>query len=417
MVANGSVRQRGTDGKVPEPVDGIVKASQQQAGITKTEDTKSGSNLTNLIICVSGIYAAFLTWGVLQERITTTNYGTEKHPEIFRFPVVVNTVQSLFAAILGWVYTNYTRTSKSDKPIFPSKKIFWPLALVSLTSSLSSPFGYASLAHVDYITFILAKSCKLLPVMFLHVTLYRRKYPFYKYAVVALVTAGVAIFTLHQPAGSKKKGNQSGNSTYGLVLLGINLLFDGLTNSTQDDINATFKPYSGQQMMCALNTMQTLITSLFLLLSPYIALTGLGSYVGMGNNAGELYGALAFYEKHPAILYDVLGFAVCGAVGQLFICKFKHYFFSCQYVTNANPISPVYTLSIFGSLFLVTVTVTRKMLTMIISVVWFGHSLGGMQWVGVACVFGGIGIEAELGKREKAAKEKARQVEAEKRAA
>ena len=71
-------------------------------------------------------------------------------------------------------------------------------------------------------------------------------------------------------------------------------------------------------------------------------------------------------------------------------------------------------MSIFGSLFLVTVTVTRKMLTMIISVVWFGHSLGGMQWVGVACVFGGIGIEAELGKREKAAK--ARKLEAEKRA-
>ena len=55
------------------------------------------------------------------------------------------------------------------------------------------------------------------------------------------------------------------------------------------------------------------------------------------------------------------------------------------------------------------------MLTMIISVVWFVHSLGAMQWVGVACVFGGIGIEAELGKREKAAKEKAR-LAAEKRA-
>lgn len=414
MVANGSVRQRSNNGKVSEPVDGIVKASQQHAGISKAEDKKSGSNLTNLIVCVSGIYAAFLTWGVLQERITTTNYGTEKKPEVFRFPVVVNTIQSLFAAILGYVYTRNTRTSKSDKPIFPSKKIFWPLLLVSLTSSLSSPFGYASLAHVDYITFILAKSCKLLPVMFLHVTLYRRKYPFYKYAVVALVTAGVAIFTLHQPAGSKKKGNQSGNSTYGLVLLGINLLFDGLTNSTQDDINATFKPYSGQQMMCALNTMQTLITSLFLVLSPYIAQTGLGSYVGMGNNAGELYGALAFYEKHPAILYDVLGFAVCGAVGQLFICEYMRCL--VYHCTFTDSVPTVYTLSIFGSLFLVTVTVTRKMLTMIISVVWFGHSLGGMQWVGVACVFGGIGIEAELGKREKAAKEKARKLEAEKRA-
>jgi UDP-galactose transporter B1 len=321
MASNGTIRQRTTtttNGKLPSPVDDIVQASQHQANLSKTEDKKT---VTNLIICVSGIYAAFLTWGVLQERITTTNYGTATQPEVFRFPVVVNTIQSLFAAILAYIYTRSTRTSPTDKPIFPSTKIFWPLALVSLTSSLSSPFGYASLAHVDYITFILAKSCKLLPVMFLHVTLYRRKYPFYKYAVVVLVTLGVAIFTLHQPAGSKKKGSQSGNSTYGLVLLGINLLFDGLTNSTQDDINATFKPYSGQQMMCALNVMQTLFTSLFLALSPYLAQTGLGSYVGLGASGGEIAGALAFYEKHPAILYDVLGFAVCGAVGQLFICK------------------------------------------------------------------------------------------------
>lgn len=68
----------------------------------------------------------------------------------------------------------------------------------------------------------------------------------------------------------------------------------------------------------------------------------------------------------------------------------------------------VMTLSIFGSLLLVTVTVTRKMLTMIISVVWFGHSLSGMQWLGVGLVFGGIGIEAELNKREKKAKELAK---------
>lgn len=64
------------------------------------------------------------------------------------------------------------------------------------------------------------------------------------------------------------------------------------------------------------------------------------------------------------------------------------------------------TLSTFGSLLLVTVTVTRKMLTMIISVIWFGHNLGGMQWLGVGLVFGGIGIEAELSKREKRSKAK-----------
>jgi solute carrier family 35 (UDP-galactose transporter), member B1 len=262
-----------------------------------------------------------LTWGVLQERITTTNYGTEKKPEVFKYPVVMNTVQSTFAALLGYVYVLVSRKSSSDLPIFPSRGIVWPLVLVAITSAVSSPFGYASLQHVDYITFILAKSCKLLPVMLLHVTLYRRKYPFYKYAVVALVTSGVAIFTVYQSGGSKKKKGADGNSLYGLMLLGINLLFDGLTNSTQDDIYARFRPYTGRQMMCALNMMSTVLTSCFLLLSPYIVQSGLGAQFGMDSKgAGELGDALAFVQRHPAVGWDILGFAACGAMGQVFIC-------------------------------------------------------------------------------------------------
>lgn len=47
------------------------------------------------------------------------------------------------------------------------------------------------------------------------------------------------------------------------------------------------------------------------------------------------------------------------------------------------------------------------MLTMILSVMWFGHTLSGMQWLGVGLVFGGIGVEAQLSKQEKLAKDKA----------
>ena len=56
-------------------------------------------------------------------------------------------------------------------------------------------------------------------------------------------------------------------------------------------------------------------------------------------------------------------------------------------------------------------TVTRKMLTMILSVVWFGHRLGGRQWLGVALVFGGVGPEGVIARREKAAKQKLKELE------
>lgn len=74
----------------------------------------------------------------------------------------------------------------------------------------------------------------------------------------------------------------------------------------------------------------------------------------------------------------------------------------------------VYTLATFSSLLLVTITVTRKMLTMILSVMWFGHHLVGRQWMGVGLVFGGIGAEGMITRREKLAKEKAKAVESKK---
>lgn len=46
------------------------------------------------------------------------------------------------------------------------------------------------------------------------------------------------------------------------------------------------------------------------------------------------------------------------------------------------------------------------MLTMILSVVWFGHRLSGMQWLGVGLVFGAVGAEGVMTRREKLAKSK-----------
>ncbi|KAI0200423.1 solute carrier family 35 member B1 [Astrocystis sublimbata] len=350
---------------------------------------------TQLVIAVAGIYGSFLTWAYLQEKLTTTPHGPPGQTEVFKYPVFLNTIQSLFAAATGALYLwSSTPTGAPIPPIIPSARILMPLLLVALTSSLASPFGYASLAHIDYITFLLAKSCKLLPVMFLHITVFRKRYPLYKYMVVAAVTAGVAVFTLHSgKKGGKGHASSSSatdrNSAWGLLLLGINLLFDGLTNSTQDYIFTAFQPYSGPQMMCANNLMSMAVMVTYLVLSPWLVHTGIGEWVGMdiAGSAGELDEALAFMARYPGVWSDILGFAACGAVGQVFI---------------------FYTLSTFSSVLLVTVTVTRKMFTMILSVVAFGHRLTNMQVLGVGLVFGGIGAEAAIARREKIAKEEAK---------
>ncbi|RYC61190.1 hypothetical protein CHU98_g5013 [Xylaria longipes] len=377
--------------QVAHPSNGAI-TKPAQAPVS----TKADTGVAQLVIAVAGIYGSFLTWAYLQEKLTTTPHGPPGQTEVFKYPVFLNTIQSLFAAVMGALYLWFsTPRGSSVPPIIPSSRILMPLLLVALTSSLASPFGYASLAHIDYITFLLAKSCKLLPVMFLHITVFRKRYPLYKYMVVAAVTAGVAVFTLH--SGKKGKGGHGSsssaaterNSAWGLLLLGINLLFDGLTNSTQDYIFGSFQPYSGPQMMCANNLMSMAVMVTYLVLSPWLVHTGIGEWIGMdiAGSAGELEEALAFMARHPSVWSDILGFAACGAVGQVFI---------------------FYTLSTFSSVLLVTVTVTRKMFTMMLSVVAFGHRLTHMQILGVGLVFGGIGAEAAIARREKMAKEEAK---------
>ncbi|KAL1971107.1 hypothetical protein VTN77DRAFT_58 [Rasamsonia byssochlamydoides] len=404
-----NARARHSNGHAAKPAvlaNGSAKSKpKEDAHATAAADSSPG--LIQLAICVAGIYASFLSWAVLQEAITTTPYPvrppTAEEPdpptELFTFSIVLNTIQSAFAAITGFLYL-YFSTPKGQKvpSIFPNRRILLPLILVSITSSLASPFGYASLGHIDYLTFILAKSCKLLPVMFLHITLFRKRYPLYKYAVVLLVTLGVATFTLYHPGTTKKMAasTTSGRSLYGLFLLFINLLLDGLTNTTQDHVFSSphlYTRYTGPQMMVAQNFLSTVLTVTYLLTTPYLlspsnsAIPSLLPLQIPPSASTELSSAISFLSRHPQALKDVLGFAACGAIGQVFI---------------------FYTLSKFSSLLLVTVTVTRKMLTMLLSVFWFGHSLTRGQWLGVLLVFGGVGAEGIVQRQEKKAKERAK---------
>lgn len=49
---------------------------------------------------------------------------------------------------------------------------------------------------------------------------------------------------------------------------------------------------------------------------------------------------------------------------------------------------------------LVMVTVTRKLFTMLLSVVVFEHRLTKGQWLGVGVVFAGIGVEAGMKRKD-----------------
>jgi UDP-galactose transporter B1 len=96
-------------------------------------------------------------------------------------------------------------------------------------------------------------------------------------------------------------------------------------------------------------------------------------YLALNPYSLELYDAIAFCQEHMVIVRDIFLFGLAGALGQCFIFM---------------------TLEHFGSLLLVTVTVTRKMFSIILSVLWFGHRLSFGQWGSVGLVFLAIAMEA-----------------------
>lgn len=264
-----------------------------------------------------------------------------------------------------------------SKPKGSAGRLLRLYALVALVASVAAPFGFLALSHISFPTLLLGKSCKLVPVMAVNVLLYRRKYPLHKYALVGLVTAGIWAFMAFKPAKAGKVGGRESSSLIGLVLLAINLLLDGVTNATQDHIFASFGGLDGPQMMLWMNVFSTLFTFTALIfpfsLTPSFLLPV--SALGPNPHVNELSSALSFIANHPSVKTDILLFGLSGSIGQLFIFA---------------------TLSLYGSLTLVTITVTRKMMTMLLSVFVFDHKLAKGQWAGVGMVFGAVAMEVRV---------------------
>jgi len=359
----------------------------------------------------------FLIWGIAQERLSTPFPHVQGgKPERFRSVLLMNTTQSAASAISALLYMFITRksgqtllqtlgidakpaphangtangsaklngsskangTAKHNTPVAPPTSVLLGRFLqCAVLITCASPFGFAALSHISYPTMVLGKSCKLVPVMLMNVVLYRRKFAPYKYLVVATVTAGITIFMYMGNAPAKHKGVAE-SSLWGLFLLLINLLLDGAVNSTQDEIFTKHK-VSGQQMMLWINAFSTTIT-VALMFAPLPHIPTI--HPGQGGVA-EWASAMDYVRTHPDSILPLLQFAFTGAIGQLFIFE---------------------TLQHFGSLTLVTITLTRKLFTMILSVVVYKHRLTPGQWTGAAIVFLGISIEAYVKRREVHAK-------------
>ncbi|EFN58849.1 hypothetical protein CHLNCDRAFT_34185 [Chlorella variabilis] len=305
-----------------------------------------------LLTCVAGIYVSYLTQGVVQETLSTKQFGA--NGARFGYLSSLNAVQCwvcfLWAALLLVLFDK--RQPGVEYPPFTA---YWKPAI---TNCVGPACGLHALKYISYPAQVLAKSSKMIPVMLMGTVLHGKRYSMLEYACCLAISAGVGLFGMKSSSKVTRK-LASPNAPLGYTLCLVNLVLDGYTNAAQDEIHKRHKHGSALQMMCWMNFWCGLY---------YLPIMFVFSSVGSD--------LLAFCFQHPeasagALLagYDVLLFCLCGAVGQLFIFA---------------------TIKRFGSLLNTLVTTTRKFFNILLSVLWNANPLLPQQWAAVVLVFSGL---------------------------
>jgi len=347
-----SLQKKTSHKTVPTPA-ALEALIQQRGGSSTSPETASMAkepaglpSAVKLLIGAGGIYAAFLYYGSLQEDVFryTAADGTQ-----FKQAWFLQVLEALANVVVGFVGMQLTGAT----PGIP-KKAF----AISGASQVSAK-ACTSLALANGLSFpvaTLAKSGKMAPVMFGQLLLSGTTYSRREYLQVAAIIGGTAIVSM-----GKKKGGDTSSSMLGVAYIVLSLVLDGVTAGFQKQLKvetakAGVKPKPYDFMFW---------TNFFMCITA-VVISGALNEIGPG---------VVYCSANPEIFTKIVKFAVCSAVGQSFI---------------------FYTIANFDPLILSTVTTTRKIFSVLLSIFLKGHSLSLTGWSGIALSCGGILSEMAL---------------------
>lgn len=272
--------------------------------------------------CFIGLNVSYLSWGLLQEKIITQQYvsyttGADgqrvaSEPAHFRdsqFLVFVNRLLA-FALSAAWLLmrphcngggAGANESSAAAAAATAARRHRAPLfkySYASLSNIASAWFQYEALKFVSFPTQVLAKSCKIMPVMLMGRIVSRQRYEFYEYLTAALISLGMVCFLLGSADGSAHHSTVT--TLAGVLLLVLYLVADSFTSNWQA---ALFRQYgmSSVQMMCGVSAFSALFT---------------GASLAVQGGFAE---SVAFAVRYPKFAVDCVVLSASSAVGQMFI--------------------------------------------------------------------------------------------------
>ncbi|XP_055851636.1 adenosine 3'-phospho 5'-phosphosulfate transporter 1 [Episyrphus balteatus] len=311
-----------------------------------------------LTYCFAGLMCSYLTWGVLQEKIMTQEYvnfeGKTSHFKDSQFLVFAN---RLLAFSIAGICIRMRQEPRHRTPLYK-------YSFASFSNIMSAWFQYEALKFVNFPTQVLAKSCKIIPVMLMGKIMSRTKYECYEYLTAVMISVGMIFFM----TGSAEDNRVSSVTTItGVFLLAMYMVFDSFTTNWQ---GALFKAYSMSpiQMMCGVNLSSTIFTAASLSMQ------------------GGFMDSLTFATEHPKFIFDCIVLSISSTIGQLFI---------------------FYTISVFGPVVFTIIMTLRQAAAILLSCVIYNHSISVLGVFGVLIVFLAIFLRVYCNQRIKAIRSRA----------
>lgn len=224
-----------------------------------SSSSKGGTGTWRILYCFFGLMTSYLAWGLLQEKIITQPYESitpeghrfEEHFNDSQFLVFANRLLAFLMALVYLCAKNQFQ-STSSSPITAIAQIIgsaplFKYSFASFSNVMSAWFQYEALKYVNFPTQVLAKSCKIIPVMLMGKIVSRAKFEFYEYLTAAMISIGMLAFLL----GSKSDHHSisSITSMTGILLLTMYLMFDSFTSNWQSDLFKTYN-MSSIQVSC-----------------------------------------------------------------------------------------------------------------------------------------------------------------------
>lgn len=327
------------------------------SGTNSSETTNTSQNAFVLLFCFFGLQGAYLTWGLLQERIMTFEYGaTDSAPgERFKNSQFLVFINRILAFFIGIFVLFVQKQPPHTAPLYK-------YSYSSFSNIMSSWFQYEALKFVSFPTQVLAKASKVIPVMLMGKVVSKKTYEYHEYITALMISVGVGMFLL--TSGDVTRGTEKTTTIAGFLMLLGYMSFDSFTSNWQGEL---FKQYkmSSIQMMAGVNMFSCLLTSVSLI------------------EQGGFVECIAFMFNHPTFVVHAVILSLCSACGQLFI---------------------FYTIEKFGPVTFTIIMTLRQAFAILLSCIIYGHPLTFIGIIGILVVFAALFLRIYANQRARAIK-------------